>query len=157
MLRDGRLVERSANAARQFQGIVVRPEMDEEHPRLFVEHVTVDRRHLDIAGSQRPDQRIDLIARYQKIAGDGSLAVAGRLKIDGVSAAKRSTDRHAAFPGRIAPGNAELIDTAIGGFLPPPRLSRLSGIESGWGVGAGARCPAALAPSSLPLPIPTPP
>jgi hypothetical protein len=53
MLRDGSFVERSTDGARQFHRIVVGPEMDEEHTRLLVEHVAMDRGHLDIPGSQR--------------------------------------------------------------------------------------------------------
>ena len=83
------LIERGADAARQFQRVVIRPKMNEEHTRLFLEHMAVDRGHLDVAGTQRPDQRIYLVARNQKIAGDGRLATAGRLEVDGVGAAKR--------------------------------------------------------------------
>jgi hypothetical protein len=43
----------AARTARQFHRIVVGPEMDEEHTRLLVEHVAMDRGHLDIPGSQR--------------------------------------------------------------------------------------------------------
>ena len=64
MLRDGSLVERSTDAVRQFHRIVVGPEMDEEHARLLVEHVAVDRGHLDIGGSQRANKRIDLVAGH---------------------------------------------------------------------------------------------
>ena len=56
------LIERGADAARQFQRVVVGPKMNEEHTRLFIEHVAVDRGHLDVAGTQRPDQRIDFLA-----------------------------------------------------------------------------------------------
>src|SRR5882672_10591519 len=113
VLRDGGLVERGPDAARQFQGVVVGPEMDEEHARLLVEHVTMDRRHLDIGSAQDSDERIDLIAGNQKIAGDGGLAAARRLKVDRVGAAKRSAHWHPAFGGGIASGNPELVDTAV--------------------------------------------
>jgi hypothetical protein len=73
MLRDASLVERGTDAARQFHGVVVGPKMDEEHPWLLVEHVIVDRRYFDIGSAQGSDQWIDLIARNQKVAGDGSL------------------------------------------------------------------------------------
>ena len=51
VLRNRRLVEGCANAACQLQSIVVSPEMDEEHARLLVEHVAVDRGDFDIAGT----------------------------------------------------------------------------------------------------------
>src|SRR5882672_2111244 len=101
VLRDGGLVERGPDAARQFQRVVVGPEMDEEHPRLLVEHVTMDRRHFDIGSAQDSDERIDLIAGNQKIAGDGSLAAAGRLKVDRVGAAECPAHLHSAFRGWI--------------------------------------------------------
>ena len=37
----------------ELHGIIVRPEMHEEHARLFVQHVAVDRRHLDAVRAQR--------------------------------------------------------------------------------------------------------
>ena len=46
-LRTRRLVESRAQAPGQFDRIVVGPEMHEEQPRLLIEHVTMDRRHLD--------------------------------------------------------------------------------------------------------------
>src|SRR5882724_276391 len=97
MLGNCGFVERSAHAACQFQGVVVGPKVDEEHAWLLVQHVTMDRRYLDIAGAQRPDQRIDLTAGDEKVAGDGGFAAAGRLKIDGVGAAKRGTNLHSAL------------------------------------------------------------
>src|SRR5450755_1823191 len=59
-----RLVQRSPDSVCQLDGVVVGPKVDEEHARLFVEHVTVNRRYLDIASTQRADERIDLAARY---------------------------------------------------------------------------------------------
>src|SRR4051812_35780062 len=41
-LRHGGLVERGTHAFRQLGRVVVRPEMDEKHTRLLVEHVAVD-------------------------------------------------------------------------------------------------------------------
>ena len=49
VLRDGSLVERRAHAPRQLQGVVIGPEVDEEHAGLLVEHMAVDRGHLDVA------------------------------------------------------------------------------------------------------------
>jgi hypothetical protein len=58
------LVQRSPDPVCQLDGVVVGPKVDEEHARLFVEHVTVNRRYLDIASTQRADERIDLAVRY---------------------------------------------------------------------------------------------
>ena len=49
LMADARL--RGTDTLRELHGIVIRPEMDEEHPRLLVEHVAVDRGDLDIAGA----------------------------------------------------------------------------------------------------------
>src|SRR6202011_1670136 len=108
---------------------VVGPEMDEEQPRLFVEHVAVDRGDLDVAGTQCPDQGIDLVARKQEVAGDGGLTVASGLEVDGIGAAQRSGDAHAALHGWIAPRDAELVDPSIYGSLGAHRLVNLGGVE----------------------------
>src|SRR5712664_4491805 len=129
VLRDGGLVERGPDAARQFQGVVVSPKMNEEHARLLVEHVTVDRRHFDIGSAQDSNQWIDLIAGNQKIAGDGCLAAARRLKVDGVGATKCAAHLHPVFRGWIAPGNPELVDTAVGRALRAHRFVELRGVE----------------------------
>lgn len=85
------LVERGAYAACQFQRIVVGPKMHEERTRLFIEHMAMYRSYLNVAGTQRSDQRIDLVTRHQKVAGDGCLAAAGRLEVDGVVASPTSS------------------------------------------------------------------
>src|SRR6266436_5231612 len=107
--------------------------MNEEHAGLLVQHVAVDRRHLDIAGAQGADQRVDLVARYQEIAGYRGFAVTGRLKVDGVGAAERAVHLHSAFHGGIAARHAELIDAADGVALDADDLVELRGIEiDGW-------------------------
>src|SRR3954452_3714929 len=81
-LCSGRLVERGTQARGELDRVVVRPEMHEDEPRLLVEHVAVDRRHLDAIGAQLLDHRIDLLASEHEVAGDRRLAAAGRLEID---------------------------------------------------------------------------
>src|ERR1700676_1884836 len=68
-LRDRGLLERRAQAFGELHGVVVGPEVNEEHSGLLREHVIVDRRHLDAVLPQRPDQRVDLLAGDQEIAG----------------------------------------------------------------------------------------
>src|SRR5258708_5748939 len=80
----GGLVERSAETSCQLQRIIDGPEMEEEQPRLFVEHVTVDRRNIDAIGAQRPDYRIDFVTRQYKVSGNRRLAAAGRLEVAGL-------------------------------------------------------------------------
>jgi hypothetical protein len=73
--------------------------MEEEQPRLFVQHVAVDGGYVDAVCSQCSDHRIDLIAGENEIAGDSCLAAAGGLKTDGYRRlfAGRSSDRESAF------------------------------------------------------------
>ena len=77
-LGDGGFVERVTHTPRKLQGIVIGPEVDEEHARLFVEHVAVDRGDLDVAGAQGPDEGVDLVAGDQEVAGYRRLAAAPR-------------------------------------------------------------------------------
>src|SRR5437660_1043704 len=77
------LVERGTEPLRKLHRVVVRPEVQEEQPRLLVQHVAVDRRHLDAVRAQRLDHGIDLISRQHEVAGDGGLAAAGGLEVDG--------------------------------------------------------------------------
>src|SRR5882757_3720641 len=88
-LGDGGLVERGAHASRQLQSIVIGPEVDEEHARLFVEHVAVDRGDLDVAGAQGPDEGVDLVAGDQEVAGYRRLAATCRLEVDRVGSSER--------------------------------------------------------------------
>src|SRR4029453_8671487 len=83
MQRHGALVERGAKPSRQFRRFAIGPEWQEEEPRLLVQHVAMDGRHIDPVGSQGLDDGIDLITGENEVAGDGSLAAAGRLKIYG--------------------------------------------------------------------------
>jgi hypothetical protein len=46
-LAAGSFVESGADAFRQFDGIVVGPEVEEKQPRLLLKHVAVDCGHLD--------------------------------------------------------------------------------------------------------------
>src|SRR5262245_62477219 len=89
-LRARRLVERGAQSLRKLYGVVVRPEVQEEQPRLLVEHVAVNCRHLDAIRSQRLDHRIDLVSRQYEISGDGGLSAAGGLEVDGRRQSERT-------------------------------------------------------------------
>src|SRR6266581_725804 len=84
------LVERGAQSLGELQGVINRPEMQEEQSRLLVQHVAVDRRHVDAVRSQLLDHRVHFVAGKNKISSDGGLAAIGRLKTDGV--------RHAQWP-----------------------------------------------------------
>src|SRR5215216_3545852 len=77
-----RLVERCAQSPRQLQRVVMRPEMHENQPRLFGQHVTVDRRDLDAMLTQCLDDRVHFLAGKDEITGNRRLAVAGWLEVD---------------------------------------------------------------------------
>src|SRR5262249_27259528 len=51
-LRARRLVDCDAQSLGKLYGVVIGPEVHEEQPRLLVEHVAVDRRHLDAVRAQ---------------------------------------------------------------------------------------------------------
>src|SRR6476619_1294046 len=77
----GCLVECSAKPPGKFQRIVIGPEVKEVQPWLLVQHVAMDGGHLDATCPQCLDDGIYLITDKNKIAGNGSLAAAGRLEI----------------------------------------------------------------------------
>src|SRR4051794_41579352 len=114
--------------------------MDEEQTWLFIQHMAVDRRHLDVSRPQRTYQRVDLVASHQEIARDRSLAVAGRLKVDCVCAAKRARHLHSAFHDGIAAGHAELIDAAHSRALDADDLVERGSIEFDRRSGTGGGC-----------------
>ena len=73
-LLDLHVVERGAQPSCELLRIVVAPEMHEEQARLVVEHVVVDRGHLDAVRAQRLQHRIDLVGGEHEIARDRRLA-----------------------------------------------------------------------------------
>src|SRR6266545_4813283 len=81
-LRARGLVECGAQSAGELQGVVVRPEVQEEEPRLLGQHVAMDRRYLDAVRPQSLDHRVHLLADEDEVAGDGGLTAAGRLEVD---------------------------------------------------------------------------
>src|ERR1700736_1761142 len=87
-LRACGLVESSAQPAGKLQRVVIGPEMHEEQPRLLVEHVAVERRHLDAVRAQGLNNGIHFLPGQHEIAGDRGLAGTGRLKAYGGRDAK---------------------------------------------------------------------
>src|SRR5258708_31171316 len=73
------LVQGRLQASRQLSGIIVCPEMHEEQPRLFGEHVAVQRRHLDPALAQGLAHGIDLLRDEHEVTCDRRFAAATRL------------------------------------------------------------------------------
>src|SRR6266849_9976686 len=57
----------------QGDGVVIGPEMHEEQPGLLIQHVVVERGHLDAVGPEGLDDRIDLGGPQHEIAVDGGL------------------------------------------------------------------------------------
>ena len=113
--------------------------MHEEEPRLFLQHVTVERGHLDAVA------RSALMTGFtssgqDEVPGDRGFAAAGRLEVDGrrdPHGAGRS-DLHAAFHDRVAARHRELIDAAVRLALDADDLFELRGIEVDGGGGAAA-------------------
>src|SRR5215208_5954982 len=76
-LRPG-LVERSTQASRELHGVVVRPEVHEEEPGLFSQHMTVQRGDLNAVLPQCTNDRIHLARTHDEVPGDrGSAATSG--------------------------------------------------------------------------------
>ena len=70
----GGLVECRAKPSGQFQRIVIGPEVEEEQPRLLVQHVAVHGGYVDAVCTQCSDHRIHLVTGEDEISGDGGLA-----------------------------------------------------------------------------------
>src|SRR5262249_27115116 len=115
----------------ELDGVVIGPEMHEEQPRLLIQHVAVQRRHLDAVRPQRLDYGIDLIAGENEVASDGGFAAAGRLEVDR-DRNPHGTDRrelHAAFADGIASRYVEGVNAAIVLTLDADDLVELSRVE----------------------------
>src|SRR5258705_10594562 len=107
------------------------PEVKEEQPWLFVQHVAVDGGNLDAVRSQCLDHRVHLVAGENEIPGDSCLAAADGLKADGYRHAHRP-DRghlHAIFGDRITARHGELIDTTVRLSVDADDLIKLCGVE----------------------------
>ncbi len=126
---DIHLVERRAQPLRQFGRVIIRPEMHEERPRLVVEHVIVDSRYLDAVFPQRLQHRVHFRAQQNEIAGDGRLAAARRLKVDGNAGAHGRRNSHAGVADDIRPRDGELIDATGGRALLAQDLFQLRRID----------------------------
>ena len=122
----------------ELDGIVVRPKVHEEQPRLFIKHVTMQGRYLDAVAAQRFDDGIDLACHHHEIARDRGFAVASRLETDSGRQSHRSSrcDRRSVHRDRIAPRHTELIDAPIGLTLGTDYLVELRSIKvNGWRLG----------------------
>jgi len=113
-LLDIHLIERRAQPARQLDGISLSPEVHEEEPRTFIQHVAVQRGHGDSVGAEDAQNRIHLrwrSARNHQVAA----AVVARIawKLIAVATPIAAGLQH--YPSsRRRHGDAELIDAAVG-------------------------------------------
>src|SRR5664279_4247137 len=82
-LLDIDLVESGAQTLRHLLRVIIRPEMHEKEPRLLVEHVAMQCRHLDTMPKEFLEHRIHFLSGEHKIACDCNLPTAGRLEVDG--------------------------------------------------------------------------
>src|SRR6266516_64287 len=74
-------VQRRANAACQFQRIIVGPEVHEEQPRRLRQHVTVQGGNRDAVFVERLYDGVHFTRSKHEVAGDSCAALAGRLKV----------------------------------------------------------------------------
>src|SRR6266481_2361459 len=72
-LRARRLVQCGAQSLGKLQCIVVGPEMQEEESRLLVQHVAVDRSHVDAVRPQRLDHGIHFVIGENEVTGNRAL------------------------------------------------------------------------------------
>src|SRR5712664_2169129 len=117
LLLDIHLVEGGTQARGELARIVIGPEMQEEHARLFVEHVAVQGGDLDAVGLQGLDHRVDLRTEQDEVTGDGCRVETRGLEVDGNRRAHRARQRHTLIGYGLRARNAELIDAAA--ILPP--------------------------------------
>src|SRR6185312_7350570 len=135
-------VQRGTHTLRELLSIIVGPEVHEEEVRIVLDHVTVERGHFDTMLTQGPQNRIDLTADHYEIAGDGCLATAGRLEIDGCSSSHGRRHGHTALGDCLDARHADLINTSVDSSLKTERLfqrgriqvnrSRLAGWRARW-------------------------
>src|SRR5438105_12075229 len=96
------LVERRSQSLRQCHRVVVRPEVHEVDARLFVEEMTVQRRHGDPMIAQRANNWIHFAAPENEITSDGCLSVAGWLEVDCGRDSQRHRNDMPGFANRLA-------------------------------------------------------
>ncbi len=123
-------VERSTQASGELHGIVIRPEVDEEAPRLVVEHMIVDRSDLDTIAPQRLQERDDFACERDEIAGDRGLSGASRLDVYGDRRTHRAGDNDSVRLDFIGARHAEGVDTAVVAPFEPERVIDRRRIEA---------------------------
>src|SRR5438552_10793545 len=103
--------------------------MHEEEPRLLGKHVTVERRHLDPAFTQRLEHGVDLLCDEHEVPGDRRLATPGRLEVDDDARTHADGNRHSIFHYGFGPGDVERINTAVDVALRAQRLIDYGGVK----------------------------
>ena len=114
--------------------------MHKERSRLIVQHVIVQRGHLDARIAQRGQHRFHLLRFQHEIAGDRGLAATCRLEIDSRGGAHGGRHRHAIVDDRVATRDAELQHAADGIALAADHLLDLLGVEIRFRRRRCARC-----------------
>src|SRR5262249_25133201 len=97
------LVERGANAVREFHRIIVWPEMHEDRARLVVQHVIVQGSHLYAGIAQRGHDRRDFPCLEHEVTGDRRLARTCGLEIDRCGCAHAGRNAHTGVGDRVGP------------------------------------------------------
>ena len=116
---------------RELDRVIVRPEVKEEKPRLFSQHMAVDGRHLDAVRTQRLDDGIYFVAGQDEVTGDRCLVATGWLEVDarGHPHRTRRGDRHSVHRDVVAAGDADLIDASVGMTLRADNLVDLGRVQ----------------------------
>src|SRR5882724_12860953 len=92
------LIECPSESGGQSTRVVVCPEVHEVKPRLFTDHVRMQRRDCDLPGAQDWNDSIDFALAHHEVAGDCGSPACCRLKIDGGGNPHRRWDDLAIHP-----------------------------------------------------------
>jgi len=87
--------------------------MQVEEARLVAQSVAVQRRHVDARVAQRAADALHLAPEQDEIAGDGRLAAARRLEVDGGRHPDRGRQLHPHVHDLLAARDAVLIDRPV--------------------------------------------
>src|SRR5256885_16942237 len=96
---------------------------------LLKQHVIVHSRHIDSVRPQSADHWVHFAGEQDKIAGDCSLALPGRLKVDGRSDSHCRRNLHLPLGDLLRAWNGELEDASVDFPGVTESLLDLSGVE----------------------------
>ena len=113
-------------AARQLQGIRVRPDMQEEEARLFPQQMVMETGGLDAILEEGSDKRGDLVAQQDKVSGDSRLAALSWLEIEDGAEAHRGRNLELPLTDPPDSRDSDVIDSAVHPSLRAERPGRVT-------------------------------